>query len=156
MCLQPAAARGVGIRVIHKWSQLPKKVSLVVQQYISRPYLINGSKFDLRLYVLVTSFNPLRIYLWPDGLARFASSKYSEDTKNLKDRFMHLTNYSINKMSSQYTANEDANACQGHKWYFFHNTLYFLIFYLLLIILIHDLETLKITFHQRKLFKDTL
>lgn len=31
---------------------------------------------------------------------------------------MHLTNYSINKFSTQYTANEDANACQGHKWYF--------------------------------------
>lgn len=29
---------------------------------------------------------------------------------------MHLTNYSINKLSSQYTANEDANACKGHKW----------------------------------------
>lgn len=29
---------------------------------------------------------------------------------------MHLTNYSINKFSSQYTANEDANLCQGHKW----------------------------------------
>jgi hypothetical protein len=71
--LQPASARGVGIKVINKWSQLPKKMSLVVQRYISNPYLINGSKFDLRLYVLVTSFNPLRIYLYPDGLARFAS-----------------------------------------------------------------------------------
>lgn len=29
---------------------------------------------------------------------------------------MHLTNYSINKQSAQYTANEDAFACQGHKW----------------------------------------
>lgn len=72
--LQPASARGTGIRVIHRWAHLPKKKSLVVQQYISNPYLINGSKFDLRLYVLVTSFNPLRIYLYPDGLARFASS----------------------------------------------------------------------------------
>ncbi|XP_018576563.1 tubulin polyglutamylase TTLL4 isoform X3 [Anoplophora glabripennis] len=112
----PASARGVGIKVINKWSQLPKKTSLVVQKYISNPYLINGSKFDLRLYVLVTSFNPLRIYLYPDGLARFASAKYSDDAKDLKDRYMHLTNYSINKLSSQYTANEDANACQGHKW----------------------------------------
>nr|CAH7757616.1 unnamed protein product [Callosobruchus chinensis] len=112
----PASARGVGIKVINKWSQLPKKTSLVVQKYISNPYLINGSKFDLRLYVLVTSFNPLRIYLYPDGLARFASAKYSDDVKDLKDRYMHLTNYSINKLSSQYTANEDANACQGHKW----------------------------------------
>nr|XP_015838348.1 PREDICTED: tubulin polyglutamylase TTLL4 isoform X2 [Tribolium castaneum] len=112
----PASARGAGIKVINKWSQLPKKMSLVVQKYISNPYLINGSKFDLRLYVLVTSFNPLRIYLYPDGLARFASAKYSSDSKDLKDRFVHLTNYSINKLSSQYTANEDANACQGHKW----------------------------------------
>lgn len=44
------------------------------------------------------------------------SAKYSDDAKDLKDRYMHLTNYSINKLSSQYTANEDANACQGHKW----------------------------------------
>lgn len=75
---QPASARGTGIKVIHRWAHLPKKKSLVVQQYISDPYLINGSKFDLRLYVLVTSFNPLRIYLYPDGLARFASSKYTK------------------------------------------------------------------------------
>lgn len=112
----PASARGVGIKVINKWSQLPKKMSLVCQKYIQNPYLINGSKFDLRLYVLVTSFHPLRIYLYPEGLARFASAKYSDDIKDLKDRYMHLTNYSINKLSSQYTANEDANACQGHKW----------------------------------------
>lgn len=112
----PASARGVGIKVINKWSQLPKKTSLVCQKYINNPYLINGSKFDLRLYVLVTSFHPLRIYLYPDGLARFASAKYSDDVKDLKDRYMHLTNYSINKLSSQYTTNEDANACHGHKW----------------------------------------
>ncbi|CAG9812782.1 unnamed protein product [Phaedon cochleariae] len=112
----PASARGVGIKVINKWSQLPKKTPIVVQKYIANPYLINGSKFDLRLYVLVTSFHPLRIYLYPDGLARFASAKYSDDAKDLKDRYMHLTNYSINKLSSQYTANEDANSCQGHKW----------------------------------------
>ncbi|XP_065161645.1 tubulin monoglutamylase TTLL4-like isoform X2 [Atheta coriaria] len=112
----PASARGVGIKVINKWSQLPKQTSIVVQKYIADPYLINGSKFDLRLYVLVTSFNPLRIYLYPEGLVRFASVKYSDNDKDLKDRFMHLTNYSINKLSSQYTANEDANACQGHKW----------------------------------------
>lgn len=112
----PASARGVGIKVINKWSQLPKKSSLIVQKYISNPYLINDSKFDLRLYVLVTSFNPLIIYMYKEGLARFASAKYSSNAKDLKDRYMHLTNYSINKFSSQYTANEDANACQGHKW----------------------------------------
>lgn len=46
----------------------------------------------------------------------FFLAKYSDDINSLSDRYMHLTNYSINKLSSQYTANEDANACKGHKW----------------------------------------
>ncbi|KAL3274675.1 hypothetical protein HHI36_016054 [Cryptolaemus montrouzieri] len=112
----PASARGVGIRVINKWAQLPKKTSLVVQKYITNPYLINGSKFDLRLYVLVTSFHPLRVYLYSEGLVRFASAKYSHNAKDIKEKYMHLTNYSINKLSSNYTANEDAHSAQGHKW----------------------------------------
>lgn len=29
---------------------------------------------------------------------------------------MHLTNYSINKLSNNYAKNEDASACKGHKW----------------------------------------
>lgn len=42
--------------------------------------------------------------------------KYSEKAETLHDRYMHLTNYSINKLSANYTKNEDANACKGHKW----------------------------------------
>ncbi|XP_062706003.1 tubulin monoglutamylase TTLL4 isoform X3 [Aedes albopictus] len=112
----PASARGTGIKVVNRWSQIPKRKPLIVQRYVDRPLLINGSKFDLRLYVLVTSINPLRVYMHTDGLARFASVKYSEKSDTLSDRYMHLTNYSINKLSNNYNANEDADACQGHKW----------------------------------------
>ncbi|XP_055599964.1 tubulin monoglutamylase TTLL4-like isoform X2 [Uranotaenia lowii] len=112
----PASARGTGIKVVNRWSQIPKRKPLIVQRYVDRPLLINGSKFDLRLYVLVTSINPLRVYMHTDGLARFASVKYSEKSDTLCDRYMHLTNYSINKLSNNYSANEDADACQGHKW----------------------------------------
>lgn len=112
----PASARGTGIRVVHRWSQIPKKKSVIVQEYLSRPLLIGGSKFDLRLYVFVTSFNPLRIYLYPDGLVRFATVKYNDDINNLSDRFMHLTNYSVNKSSNTYEKNENADSCNGHKW----------------------------------------
>nr|CAB3267356.1 tubulin polyglutamylase TTLL4-like [Phallusia mammillata] len=112
----PASARGIGIRVIHKWNQVPTKKPVLVQKYLSRPYLINGSKFDLRLYVHVTSFDPLRIYLFDDGLVRFATCKYSSSMKHLSNRYMHLTNYSINKKSGDFQQNDNANLCQGHKW----------------------------------------
>ena len=70
----------------------------------------------MRLYVLVTSVDPLRIYLYDNGLARFASAKYSFDFRNLDNHFMHLTNYSINKENKKYQANSDIHARKGHKW----------------------------------------
>ncbi|XP_023980546.1 tubulin monoglutamylase TTLL4 isoform X2 [Physeter macrocephalus] len=69
----PASARGIGIQVIHKWSQLPKRRPLLVQ-------------------------------------------RYSPSMKSLGNKFMHLTNYSVNKKNVEYQANEDETACQGHKW----------------------------------------
>uniref|UniRef100_A0A3P9PPL9 Tubulin tyrosine ligase like 4 n=1 Tax=Poecilia reticulata TaxID=8081 RepID=A0A3P9PPL9_POERE len=112
----PASARGMGIQVIHKWSQLPRRRPLLVQKYLHKPYLIGGNKFDLRIYVYVTSYEPLRIYLFSDGLVRFASCKYSSSMKTLNNKFMHLTNYSVNKKNSEYQTNSDDKACQGHKW----------------------------------------
>ncbi|XP_049670261.1 tubulin monoglutamylase TTLL4 isoform X2 [Accipiter gentilis] len=112
----PASARGIGIQVIHKWSQLPKRRPLLVQRYLHKPYLIGGKKFDLRIYVYVTCYDPLRVYLFKDGLVRFASCKYSSSMKSLSNRFVHLTNYSVNKKNTEYKSNSDETACQGHKW----------------------------------------
>jgi len=36
--------------------------------------------------------------------------------KHLGNKYMHLTNYSINKKSGDFQQNEDASVCQGHKW----------------------------------------
>lgn len=91
-----ASSQGKGIFVTNTLEEVPPKMNFVVSEYISRPLLINGLKFDLRIYVAITSVNPLRIYIYDEGLARFATEKY-ENNKDHKNVFAHLTNYSINK-----------------------------------------------------------
>ncbi|KAA3676490.1 tubulin polyglutamylase TTLL4 [Paragonimus westermani] len=112
----PASARGIGVRLITKWSQVPKKRPAIVQKYLAHPYLINDSKFDLRIYVYISSVNPLRIYIHEDGLVRFASQKYTNSLSCLGNRFVHLTNYSINRLNSEYVSNSNDQAAKGHKW----------------------------------------
>jgi len=51
----------------------------------------------MRIYCLVTSYDPLVMYMFKDGLVRFSTEKFSLKTKNLKKRYIHLTNYSVNK-----------------------------------------------------------
>lgn len=73
----------------------------VISRYINNPLLINGHKFDLRIYVAVTSFDPLRVYVYKEGLARFATEQYSS-TISIDNKYVHLTNYSVNKKSGNY------------------------------------------------------
>jgi len=84
-----------------------KKAGYLASKYISKPHLLRGYKYDLRIYVLVTSFEPLRVYIFEDGLVRLATQPYS--TKGtLHKRFVHLTNYSVNKKSDVYVKNTSA------------------------------------------------
>ncbi|XP_045152558.1 tubulin polyglutamylase TTLL11 [Echinops telfairi] len=82
----------------------------VVQEYICKPLLIDRLKFDIRLYVLLKSLEPLEIYIAKDGLSRFCTEPYQEPTsKNLHHIFMHLTNYSLNVHSSNFVHSDSAS-----------------------------------------------
>ncbi|KAM3717069.1 Tubulin polyglutamylase ttll-5 [Dirofilaria immitis] len=112
-----ASSRGNGIFIIQSPGDIPLGSPMLVSRYIENPYLLNGHKFDLRLYVLVTSFNPLVAYMYSEGLARFASEKYSCSAKNYDQHFSHLTNYSLNKNNGKFIRNESADTeDNGHKW----------------------------------------
>lgn len=72
----------------------------VVQLYVDRPFLIDGYKFDLRVYALVLSVDPLKIFMYKEGLVRICTEKYKAPSSlNIKTDCMHLTNYSVNKKS---------------------------------------------------------
>lgn len=115
-----AASQGKGIYLLRDLNELPNgenEVS-VVSRYIHNPLLIQGLKFDLRVYVLVTSFEPLRAYMFREGLTRFATELYSTKKEHLKDAYRHLTNYSINKKGSFIENQDAAQDNVGHKWSF--------------------------------------
>ncbi|KAM9341326.1 tubulin polyglutamylase TTLL5 [Symphorus nematophorus] len=112
-----ASSRGRGIYLVSNPNQISMDENILVSRYINNPLLIDEFKFDMRLYVLVTSYDPLLIYVYEEGLARFATVKYDRTSKNIKNTFMHLTNYSVNKKSSDYVSCDDPEVEDyGNKW----------------------------------------
>ena len=90
-------SRGRGIFLINDILHVAFGEQFVIQKYIRDPLLLDGYKFDLRLYVLVTSFSPLEAFIYGEGFARFSSMKYTLDDSTIANHLMHLTNSSIQK-----------------------------------------------------------
>lgn len=92
----------------------------IVSRYIDNPLLVGRRKFDLRLYVLVTSWQPLQAYIHRSGFARFCAVQYTATPKDgsgkraaaadLDNLYMHLTNVAIQKHGDEYSATH------GGKW----------------------------------------
>lgn len=109
--VKPAdGAQGDGIYVAPSYGELATRLRglasqtpTVVQHYLSRPLLLDGFKFDLRVYVFVASVQPLEVWVCREGLARFCTEKYVAPTgKNCHRVCAHLTNYSLNKRSDAF------------------------------------------------------
>ncbi|CAD8070956.1 unnamed protein product [Paramecium sonneborni] len=81
-----------------------KSSSFVIQKYIQRPFLLDGRKFDIRLWVLVT--HKFDIYIFNQGYARLSSEMF--DLTQL-DAFIHLTNNAVQKHSKNYGFFEQGN-----------------------------------------------
>ena len=110
-----ASSQGRGIFLTDNINDIPSGYNMIASKYILNPFLINKKKFDLRIYVFVTSIVPLKIYRYEEGLTRFASDDYNED---INDRCSHLTNYAVNKNNKNYKKNSDPekNDFNSNKW----------------------------------------
>nr|XP_055133179.1 tubulin polyglutamylase TTLL13 isoform X2 [Symphalangus syndactylus] len=103
ICKPDSGCQGRGIFITRNPREIKPGEHMICQQYISKPFLIDGFKFDMRIYVLITSCDPLRIFIYEEGLARFATTPYVEPSHNNLDNVcMHLTNYAINKHNENF------------------------------------------------------
>eukprot|EP00826_Nyctotherus_ovalis_P015458 TRINITY_DN14398_c0_g4_i2.p1 TRINITY_DN14398_c0_g4~~TRINITY_DN14398_c0_g4_i2.p1 ORF type:complete len:653 (+),score=118.89 TRINITY_DN14398_c0_g4_i2:31-1959(+) len=97
--VKPAGmSRGRGIKLFSKLKDIlgyAKTSQCVVQKYIENPMIIKCRKFDIRQWVLVTSFCPLTIWFYDECYVRFSAAEYR--IGEMENRYIHLTNNSVAK-----------------------------------------------------------
>ena len=106
---------GKGIKIFRRLESAPN--DFILTKYISYPHLIHKHKYDFRIYILVTGISPFRIYLYQEGLVRFATEKYSLDFNKLDELYRHLTNVGMNVRNIKaYKKAVNADTTEGNRW----------------------------------------
>ena len=67
---------GEGIYIFQNLTSTPDVY--LISKYISNPHLINKLKYDFRVYVFITGLAPLKLYLYKEGMVRFATEEYKK------------------------------------------------------------------------------
>ena len=65
------------------------------------PFLIKNKKFDLRVYVLITGMNPLKIYFYRDGYLKIPLKNFTLDYEYINDNCVHITTSDVNLICYQ-------------------------------------------------------
>ena len=86
---------GQGISVTADLAAVLGRDDVVVQRYIDRPYLIEGRKGHCRIYCLIASTDPLRAYVYSEGIVRIAPEPYDPRPDRVGGPSMHVTNTAL-------------------------------------------------------------
>lgn len=93
--VKPAnGARGEGIYLIDSAAQAPRQPGWIVQQYLDQPHTLDGYKYVLRVYVLISSLEPLCIERFTEGSVKLASAPW--DPAERDNVYAYLTNPDVN------------------------------------------------------------
>lgn len=125
ICKPSASAQGDGIFLFEDFNDIQSRIKTgrlssnkewIVQNYIENPLTIDGFKFDLRLYVLIESLEPFRCHICTEGMVRLCTTQYeAPNRRNLNQVMGHLTNYSLNRASSDYVHSENQDDRDASK-----------------------------------------
>lgn len=77
---------------------------VIIQKYIEKPLLYRGRKFDMRIWVLIT--HNMKVYVFKEGHLKTSSVGFDI---NVKNSYVHITNYSIQKYNEQFSKFEHGN-----------------------------------------------
>lgn len=94
---ESALNSGRGNRVLSDPRHAPLEPGYIVQEYVSNPDLLDGYKYTVRTYVLISSLDPLVAHLYRDGFVKRTTQPYTRDRARLTDPFVHLTNPDIQR-----------------------------------------------------------
>jgi tetratricopeptide (TPR) repeat protein len=112
----PSLYGGRGIKLTRSPAEIGEE-TCVVQRYLDRPYLIDGHKFHVRLYVLVASVAPLRAYIYREGIVRIAPEPYGLSDADLRRPAAHITNTALHVGHPQLKISTDPKEENvGHVW----------------------------------------
>ncbi|KRX07850.1 hypothetical protein PPERSA_10134 [Pseudocohnilembus persalinus] len=109
--VKPAGmSRGRGIKSFNDLEQLlfyvmGKQAQWVAQKYIENPLTLKKKKFDIRQWVVVTSWDPLQVWFYDDCYIRICSQEYNKDS--FQNPFAHLTNNCIQQKQEDYGQNSE-------------------------------------------------
>lgn len=102
-----SGARGEGVTLLASLDELETGSNWLVQRYLDRPHLIDGRKYTLRWYLLVTGLDPLTVWVFDDGFTKLASRPFSTASAALRDPFRHLTNPDVQALNPELATSAD-------------------------------------------------
>lgn len=99
----PQASCGRRIQVFHSAADIrmgPTSEWILQNRPLAQVYtdtpLLDGHKFTFRIYCVLTGVDPLRVYVYNDGLCRIASRAYSKEKESFGDAYVHLDSVDVN------------------------------------------------------------
>ena len=96
-----ASSLGRGLRLVDAEGQLPDGDDWLVQEYLE-PHLLDGHKYGLRFYLLITSLDPLIAYVHRRGTCRVATRPYATAGDAARDPLRHFINTIVQRRNPEH------------------------------------------------------